>query len=102
MLLALAAAWLWDQRRTDRAFSPIQQLGRTSLFIYWVHVELVYGVSATSLKGSLSLGQTVIAYVVFTLLLLAASLIKDWVVRQWRELRAPRAPGAPAPRGASL
>ena len=31
------------------------QLGRTSLFIYWIHVELVYGLISLPLHRALSL-----------------------------------------------
>jgi hypothetical protein len=29
------------------------QFGHTSLFVYWIHVELAYGVIASPLKGNL-------------------------------------------------
>jgi len=44
MIAAVGAAWLWEQRPSaGRRWSPLQMLGRSSLFVYWVHVELVYG-----------------------------------------------------------
>ena len=38
-------AYLWEQRPDvpARRWSPLQLLGRSSLFVYWIHVELVYG-----------------------------------------------------------
>ena len=39
-------SYLWDQRPTARRWSPILQFGRTSLFVYWIHVEMVYGLIA--------------------------------------------------------
>ncbi len=36
-------------------FSPLQQLGRTSLFIYWIHIELIYGLMVRPLHKSLTL-----------------------------------------------
>ena len=37
-------AYLWcGWGAALRRFSPIMELGRTSLFVYWVHIEFVYG-----------------------------------------------------------
>ena len=45
MLLAiLAAAYLWCRWGAGQwGFSPLIQLGQTSLLVYWVHIEFVYG-----------------------------------------------------------
>jgi len=42
--LILAAAYLWCRWGFgQRGFSPLIQMGQTSLLIYWVHIEFVYG-----------------------------------------------------------
>lgn len=42
--LVLPAAYVWCRWGLGtRGFSPLIQLGRTSLLVYWVHIELVYG-----------------------------------------------------------
>jgi len=45
MLLAiLAAAYLWCRWGAGQwGFSPFIQLGQTSLLVYWIHIEFVYG-----------------------------------------------------------
>jgi uncharacterized membrane protein len=44
LLLILAAAFAWCRWGAGQwAFSPLIQLGRTSLLVYWVHIEFVYG-----------------------------------------------------------
>jgi hypothetical protein len=48
--------------------------GRTSLFVYWVHVELAYGVFSTPLHGALSLRGALIAYVMFTVFMLGLAV----------------------------
>lgn len=41
-IIAVAYAWCrWGLGSVG--FSPFQQLGRTSLLVYWVHIEFVYG-----------------------------------------------------------
>ena len=42
MIMAMAYAWCrWGGAR--ERFSPAIQLGKTSLLVYWVHIEFVYG-----------------------------------------------------------
>ena len=44
LLLVLATAYAWCRWGAGRwRFSPLIQLGRTSLLVYWVHIEFVYG-----------------------------------------------------------
>jgi uncharacterized membrane protein len=49
-------------------FSPLRQLGQTSLLIYWVHVEICYGVLTHPLHRRLGMATTTVA---FTLLVIA-------------------------------
>ena len=44
LLAILAAAYLWCRWGAGQwGFSPLTQLGQTSLLVYWVHIEFVYG-----------------------------------------------------------
>jgi uncharacterized membrane protein len=44
LLVILAAAYLWCRWGAGQwGFSPLIQLGHTSLLVYWVHIEFVYG-----------------------------------------------------------
>ena len=44
LLLLTTVAYAWCRWGLgERGFSPMIQLGRTSLLVYWVHIELVYG-----------------------------------------------------------
>ena len=43
--------------------SPLARLGRSSLFIYWIHVELVYGYASWLWRHRLPLWGTAIAFV---------------------------------------
>ena len=76
----VSAAWLWEQRPSaGRRWSPLQLLGRTSLFIYWVHVELVYGLISLPLHGAFSVRQAWTALAVFSALMLGLAAAKDHV-----------------------
>ena len=72
MLVMLAVAWWWMRSRAG-ARSPLVLFGRTSLFVYWVHVELAYGVFSRPLHKALPLPSAVAAFAIFTLLMLAAA-----------------------------
>jgi fucose 4-O-acetylase-like acetyltransferase len=40
----LSAAYAWCRWGAGQwGFSPLVQLGQTSLLVYWVHIEFVYG-----------------------------------------------------------
>ena len=84
MVVALALAWLWEQRPgAGRRFSPLQVLGRASLFVYWVHVELVYGLISHPLHGAFSLGVAWAALVAFCALMLWITVTKERLVRKY-------------------
>jgi uncharacterized membrane protein len=87
LAVALAAAWLWERGPAGKWWSPMRQLGRTSLFIYWIHVELVYGVIAAPIKRQLPFGRAIVAFVLFTLAMLGVSIAKTRIAARWR---APR------------
>jgi uncharacterized membrane protein len=85
IIAALGAAWLWEQRPSaGRRWSPLQVLGRSSLFIYWIHVELVYGLISLRLHGAFTLRGAWIGLVLFWGLMLAVAAGKDRGMKWWR------------------
>jgi acyltransferase len=52
-----------------RLFRALALLGRSSLFVYWIHVEMVYGLIAEPLKQALPLWATQVAWLLLTLAL---------------------------------
>jgi uncharacterized membrane protein len=64
--------------------TPLARLGQHSLFIYWIHVELVYGYSSWLWRHRLPLWGTAIAYVLFCVLMYRAIGWRDRVVGFWR------------------
>jgi anti-sigma regulatory factor (Ser/Thr protein kinase) len=88
LTLAMPFAFAWNQIAA-RGWSPLRQFGRTSLFVYWIHVEMAYGTISRALHRSLSIGQWAVAFVMFLLALLAISLAKDRLVSWWRQRAEP-------------
>jgi hypothetical protein len=70
----------------------MRELGRSSLFIYWIHIELIYGLISLPLHRGLPLWQVFIAYVLFVVLMLGAARLKNRAVAWWRVRRSSPAP----------
>jgi uncharacterized membrane protein len=81
ILVALVGiAYAWQQRSGgNEKWSPIQQLGRTSLFIYWIHVEMIYGLMTRPIHKTFSLPAAWFAVFAFTLFMVVCSLLKERV-----------------------
>jgi uncharacterized membrane protein len=80
VLMAALAAIFAASRLFERrgiALRPLTTLGRGSLFVYWIHVELVYGYASWLWRGTLPLWGTAIAYVAFSVLMYRAILWRD-------------------------
>jgi hypothetical protein len=77
-LLILAFAYLWTSYGATEGWSWIRQFGTTSLLVYWVHIELVYGRWLWFLKNHLTAAQTVVAAVCVIGLMLALSTAKSY------------------------
>jgi uncharacterized membrane protein len=81
VLLVLAAAYLFDKIPGP---SALRQLGRTSLLVYWVHLEIVYGQwVAPSARGRLSIDEASRGVVLLMLAMLALSLLRTGLGERW-------------------
>jgi uncharacterized membrane protein len=59
------------------ALEPLAVLGRASLFVYWIHVELVYGYASWLWRHRLPLWAWPIGYLGFTVLIYRAIGLRD-------------------------
>ena len=66
------------------AIDPLARLGRNSLFIYWIHVELVYGYASWGWRHRLPLWGTAIAFILFCILMYRAIGWRDTAVAWWQ------------------
>ncbi|MBV8828129.1 MAG: DUF1624 domain-containing protein [Acidobacteriaceae bacterium] len=76
VLAILAASYLWVQLGANRRWSIFRQFGTTSLLVYWVHIELVYGRWFGIWKEKLSVTQVVIYTLVLIALMTSLSIIR--------------------------
>jgi uncharacterized membrane protein len=96
LIASVGAAYLWELRPGDaEKWSPLRQLGRTSLFIYWIHVEMVYGLVSLDLHKSLSWVQAWLGLLCFSLFMLVCSIAKDRIAASIRSSWPPS--GRPPP-----
>lgn len=103
--MLMSFAYIWTRFVNPDRWSFVRQLGTTSLLVYWVHTELVYGSWFWYWKNSLTAPQSfAVAFGVIALMIILSVLRTGWkdrpglpviVRRQWRQWRELPA-GAPA------
>jgi len=78
-LLILTVAYVWTQYAVPATgWSWVRQFGTTSLLVYWVHIELVYGRWLPWCKNNLDVGQTVAASAIIIVLMLLLATAKTY------------------------
>jgi hypothetical protein len=74
-------------------FSPIIQLGKTSLLVYWVHIEFVYGRLSILPKHKCSVLQASLGLLIIFLAMLVLSLLRtNWKNRHAKVQKPAAAP----------
>jgi uncharacterized membrane protein len=88
----IVLAYVWEQRpplfASGRRFSPMMQFGLTSLFVYWVHVEMAYGGLSKPIRGELPLRVSLVAFALFLSAMLLLSVVKTRLAARWKASRA--------------
>jgi hypothetical protein len=100
VLAMLAIAFLWVNAGLEtQKWSVFRQLGTTSLLVYWVHIELVYGRWLGVFKESLGVIPVLLLTAVLLMLMVALSLLQTryqelgWIFRPPRLPEPKRASG---------
>ncbi len=95
ILLMVAFAFLWNKHTAEK-WSWVRQLGTTSLLVYWVHLELIYGRWLGAWHSNLGIGQCTLGAVL--VIALMVTLSAAWThYPQWsRFLGSARPPAEPA------
>jgi uncharacterized membrane protein len=68
--------------------APLAKMGQASLFIYWIHVELVYGYASWLWRGQLPFWAAVLGFIAFCIAMYGAIGLRDRVVASWRRISA--------------
>jgi uncharacterized membrane protein len=99
LIATVGLAFAWERRPgAQPGRGPMALLGRSSLFVYWIHVEMVYGVVSTPLHRALGLTQAWLALGIFSVFMLACAVLKTRFVDWWRT----RGPSATAGSGPAI
>jgi len=104
LYLLLAFAFLWTRYINPSGWSFIRQIGTTSLLVYWVHTEIVYGRWLWFWKESLTAMPALIIAIVVIAAMVALSVARTgykgsrsvpaWARARWEQMRAEPAPAA--------
>jgi uncharacterized membrane protein len=99
VLVWLAYAWCrWGL--AQKGFSPLIQLGNTSLLVYWVHIEFVYGRFSILPKGRCGIGKATAGFLAICAAMLALSVLRArWKKRPAKVLWTNPAPAPTAESG---
>jgi hypothetical protein len=63
------------------------EFGRSSLFVYWIHVELAYGVFSYPIHRRLPVWGSLAAFTAFTLCIYGVTRFKSRIVASWKARR---------------
>jgi uncharacterized membrane protein len=86
LLLLAAFAYVWCSWGLGlRGFSPLIQLGNTSLLVYWIHIEFVYGRFSILPRRS----QTILGASGGLLAITLAMLVVSWGRTTWKQRGKP-------------
>lgn len=92
IILSLVYAWCrWGL--AQKGFSPVIQLGQTSLLVYWVHIEFVYGRFSILPKQGCSVAKATLGLLIVFLAMLALSILRTDYKKRAKALRG----NSPAP-----
>ena len=95
MILAGCYAWCrWGAAQWG--FSPLIQMGQTSLLVYWVHIEFVYGRFSILTKHAQSVRTASLGLLAIFLAMLLLSVLRTRWKGRGREVLAQLRPTAPA------
>jgi uncharacterized membrane protein len=74
LLIILCGSYAWCRWGAGQwSFSPLIQLGQTSLLVYWVHIEFVYGRLSILPKRAVGIGAASLGLLTITLAMLLLS-----------------------------
>jgi uncharacterized membrane protein len=92
LLVILSVCYAWCRWGAAQwGFSPLIQLGQTSLLVYWVHIEFVYGRASILPKRAENIFGATTGLLIITLMMLSLSITRTTLKGKgtWRLRRRP-------------
>jgi len=94
LLVILLLGYVWCRWGLGASrFRPLIQLGNTSLLVYWVHIEFVYGRFSILAKKQQSIRAASFGLLAIFLAMLLLSVLRTW----WKSRKAKASLSYPAP-----
>ncbi len=91
LLLVFGLSYAWSLAPWSAWPSPLRLLGRASLLVYWIHIEIVYGgIVAPTLRHELTVSEASVGLAALTATMLALAYARTKI-----RLRLPLAPAIP-------
>jgi uncharacterized membrane protein len=85
ILVIVFASYVWCRWGLGQVgFSPMIQMGQTSLLVYWVHIEFVYGRFSILTKNGESIPMATLGFLIITVAMVLLSIART----RWTDLRA--------------
>jgi uncharacterized membrane protein len=77
LLVLFPLSYVWCRAVVSRIpFSPLVQMGQTSLLVYWVHIEFVYGRFSIMQKGAQSIARATFGLLIITTAMVLLSVAR--------------------------
>jgi uncharacterized membrane protein len=86
--LLVPLSWVLEQLVPAPVMQPLATMGRSSLFVYWIHIEMVYGVIAEPIKHTMPLWLSLTGTALLSLILYGIVRWKNHLLER-HELRGP-------------
>jgi uncharacterized membrane protein len=86
--LLVPLSWVLEQLFPAPVMQPLATMGRSSLFVYWIHIEMVYGVIAEPIKHTMPLWLSLTGTALLSLILYGIVRWKNHLLER-HELRGP-------------
>jgi uncharacterized membrane protein len=98
LLIILCSVYAWCRWGfAQKGFSPAIQLGQTSLLVYWVHIEFVYGRFSILPKHDCSIAKATAGLLLIFLAMLALSIARTRYKKSRVRVLQPQTPPAAEP-----
>jgi uncharacterized membrane protein len=98
LLIILWLVYVWCKwGYAQKGFSPAIQLGQTSLLVYWVHIEFVYGRFSILPKHNCSIARATLGLCIIFLAMLGLSVWRRRHKKERVKALQPAASAAPEP-----
>jgi fucose 4-O-acetylase-like acetyltransferase len=79
LLVIVLAAYVWCRWGAGQiGFSPLIQMGKTSLLVYWVHIEFVYGRFSILTKRAQTVPMATLGLMVIFVAMVLLSMARTW------------------------